>query len=230
VPPGLLILAALDLESRALAAALGLSRVSKTSFASPNGSANSSSAGSGPFIELHTIGIRATSMPGTLSSTAPILLAGLAGGLDPTLRTGDLIVEGCTPDLAAKISAKCGRIHTANRIIGAPHEKTDLFRQTGACAVDMESAIVRAAAASLNRPLYTIRAICDPADMSLGQALTDCVDEFGHPRAVPLAKNLLRHPSLIPTLLRLHTASQAALKSLASGVSRFVAEFEQSQS
>lgn len=206
----LVILAALDLESRAIARALGLRRVSPECFGLGGGG-----------VQVWTIGMRGVEAPEGLglSGGGPFLLAGLGGGLDPALRTGDLVVDGETADVVAAIGARSGRVHTADRVVGSVGEKAELFRRTGAAVVDMETDVVRAAAGGR---VVTLRAVCDPAEVALSPALAGCVDAFGRPRAGRLASEVARRPSLVVELLRLRRLSSAALESLGRGVERYV--------
>ena len=111
-----------------------------------------------------------------------IAIAGLCGGLDPSLRPGDVVcanelrfedgssvaVEG-SEQLAETLRrhglrARVGPIVSTDRIM-KPEERARL--NGGAIAVDMESAWL--AAAADGRPLAVVRGVVDPA----GRRLTD---------------------------------------------------------
>jgi hypothetical protein len=60
--------------------------------------------------------------------------------------------------------------------------KRALFDRTKALAVDMETAAVARAANQSGLPFFAFRIICDPANVSVPEALFRCVDEKGKPR------------------------------------------------
>jgi adenosylhomocysteine nucleosidase len=176
-----------------------------------------------PALEIHLVGIGATQMP-DLRHTPPngIIMAGLAGALYPALRIGDVVIDDCPAEFQPSGHFRTGKITASKKLVSTPLEKRLLFEQTGALAVDMESAVVRAAAAEQNLPFVSIRAISDTADESLDPAILGMVDSFGQPRIIPLALALLRRPMLIPRLIRLGKSSNLAAKNLATVVHAIV--------
>src|SRR3954454_5641942 len=86
-----------------------------------------------PDVRVCVIGLRATRVPADVPRDAIHVLAGLAGGLDPALKVGDVVID------AADAAIATGRIHTSPHPITTPVEKAKLFRVTGARAVDMEA-------------------------------------------------------------------------------------------
>ena len=64
-------------------------------------------------VSIKVIGIGATRLPPIRASR--VILAGLAGGLDPELRTGDVIVEPYPPTLP--LGARGGRMHTSASLV-----------------------------------------------------------------------------------------------------------------
>ena len=103
----------------------------------------------------------------------PVVIAGLCGALDPSLRPGDLVVAAevrgdgepvrCETDLAEALGARVGPIVSVDRIAGRGEK--DALRETGALAVDMESYwLARGAGA---RPVAVVRAVVDRADRRL---------------------------------------------------------------
>jgi adenosylhomocysteine nucleosidase len=162
-----------------------------------------------PGVELTIIGIRAVRLPQQLQA-GTIIMAGFAGALDPSLRIGD-IVHDDPP----------GTIHTSTQIIATPADKAALFAQTGAKAVDMENAIVRAMADRLSIPFFGVRAISDTATDSLDPAILSFVDETGRLRPAALAKTVLQRPALIPQLNHLRLNSAIAGRTLANALRVF---------
>ena len=94
-----------------------------------------------------------------------MISTGLCGALDPALRLGDVVVSG------ARIEARApfvrGAVHSINRVAATAAEKRALRNQTGAIAVDMESAAVERKAAEWNIPYLCIRAVSDRAGDTL---------------------------------------------------------------
>jgi adenosylhomocysteine nucleosidase len=171
-----------------------------------------------PELRLHIIGIRGSLMqPQLFSKFDQIMLVGLAGGLNPDLKVGDVIVESIE-----KTPFRAGKIHTAENIVVRADEKQRLFRETGCDAVDMEGSIVRKAAESAGVPMMHIRAISDSADDAVPEKMMNWVNEVGEPRAGRIAADLALHPGQIPAMIRLGKNSNVALRSLAKAVRQIV--------
>ena len=88
--------------------------------------------------------------------------------------------------------------------------KRRLFAQTGAIAVDMESAGVLDAAQRNGLPAFVLRVIIDAAHVALPDAVLRRVDEFGDIDAPGLALDLARSPGQIPAVVRLACAARRA--------------------
>ncbi|MDB5173731.1 MAG: nucleoside phosphorylase [Phycisphaerales bacterium] len=149
-------------------------------------------------------------------------MAGLAGGLDPSLRVGDVVIDDCPPGLAVEVSHRPGRIHSGGAVIATTSQKATLFAQTRALAVDMETATVRAAAQRQGVPFLAIRAISDASDDVLDPAVLKLVDAFGRPRPIAIAATLVRRPGLATYLKRLGASSQLAADNLGKAVAGIV--------
>jgi adenosylhomocysteine nucleosidase len=176
-------------------------------------------------VEIHVIGIRAKRLPGGPfggESLRGIILAGFGGALDPSLQIADVVVDGLTDESDGGGAFRCGRIHMARELISTPTEKSALFRQSGALAVDMEGEAVRALAKSWGVPFLHVRAISDAAGDSLDPAILGFVNEVGRVRAGALMMGLLRRPGLIPHLVRLGRNSGRAGRRLGEVVGQLV--------
>ena len=94
-----------------------------------------------------------------------IISTGLCGALDPALRVGDIVVSGTPFDAPA--TCVLGAVHSIDRVAVTAAEKRTLRNQTGAIAVDMETAAIRNKAAEWNLPFLCIRAVSDRAGDTL---------------------------------------------------------------
>jgi adenosylhomocysteine nucleosidase len=149
-----------------------------------------------------------------------LLSFGLAGGLDPALPPGALviprIVRAGGHDLLADAElisrlggATCEMLCDSTQVVADAAAKRALFRTTGAAAVDLESGAVALAAERQGLPFAVLRAVCDPATRTLPPAAMIALDRSGGIRAARVAMSVLRAPAQIPALLAL--ARDAAL-------------------
>ena len=173
-------------------------------------------------VSIEVIGIGARYLPPISGALSRVILAGLAGGLDPELRTGDVIVEPYPATLP--LGARGGRVHCSTSLIGTAAEKAALFASTGAACVDMESAIVRRATDGAGVPLTVVRAVLDPADQPLPHYLLKLTNSRGRLRPVALAVLLMRRPRVMGELMRLRRSSRLALAALGDAVRDLLAD------
>jgi adenosylhomocysteine nucleosidase len=99
-----------------------------------------------------------------------MISTGLCGSLDPALRLGDVVVSGSAHIEAptdTRVPFTRGAVHTIDHVAVTAAEKRTLRNQTGAIAVDMESAAVERKAAEWNVPYLCIRAVSDRAGDTL---------------------------------------------------------------
>lgn len=175
-------------------------------------------------LDFRTIGIRAVRMP-DLATLAPIrclILCGLAGGLDPSLRIGDIIVD-CDNSFPWPTSTfRRAAIHTSTELIRTPEDKRSSFARTGAAAVDMEQSLVRAAALSLAIPFIGIRSISDTAEDALDPIILNWIDVVGTPRPAVIARDMLLRPRSWGAARRLARDSKPALRTLGEAVATIV--------
>ena len=135
-------------------------------------------------------GAIATAMDYTLEHLNPTLFIniGYAGGLDPTLGVGDLIIattvinerdethfdiEKEWIEKAKKVAGKAelkhqtGKLVTVKKSVDDPHQKAFLGTRFEAAAVDMESSAMAKKATEHKIPFMVVRSILDPLDMEL---------------------------------------------------------------
>jgi adenosylhomocysteine nucleosidase len=162
-----------------------------------------------------------------------LLSFGIAGGLDPKLPPGTLVLAravigphgtrfDCDPNWRGMVCSDArGRIEfTDGSIAGRDSPvlgqagKAKLFRESGAIAVDMESHAVARAAKEKNVPFLALRAIADPARRDVPDWVMIGVDSAGRTRIAPVLAKLLFRPWEIPRLLELAKDQKAALRAL----------------
>jgi hopanoid-associated phosphorylase len=161
-----------------------------------------------------------------------LLSFGLAGGLAPQLRPGACLV-------ASEIVSPAGRLAThphwsrnllkafpqavGGPILGhaapvmAPAVKHDLWQQTGAHAVDMESHIVAQAAATHGLPMVAVRVVADPAHRALPSSALAGMRPDGRTDAIAVLRSLRSQPRELPALIRTALDARAARASLLRG-------------
>jgi adenosylhomocysteine nucleosidase len=160
---------------------------------------------------------------------------GMAGGLDPTLDAGAILLptevigsdrqsfntapawrDRLSRAVAAFAPVRSGRLLTSARAIGSVADKAELFRTTGAAAVDMESAAVGEVAARHQLPFIAVRVVVDGATDVLPRAVTAAADNEGHLQIWRLIGALALAPNELAPLIRLARRYRAANRSLAA--------------
>ncbi|MCX7868594.1 MAG: hypothetical protein N2322_01465 [Terrimicrobiaceae bacterium] len=125
---------------------------------------------------------------------AVCVLAGLAGGLRPSLRAGDVLLE--PPGSQAPAGFRQGRVLTCDALASTPPEKLRLWQSTGADVCDLETAHFRSVARECGFPLWSLRVVSDDAREELaapGHLL--CHPGTGRTKLDALACWLLTRPS-----------------------------------
>ncbi|HYL71338.1 MAG TPA: purine and other phosphorylase-like protein, family 1 [Candidatus Dormibacteraeota bacterium] len=147
---------------------------------------------------------------------------GMAGGLDPDLGTGTLLLpsEVVSPEgevlrtasdwrerlcaaLAAARPVCAGRLLTCREPLGTAADKASAFRRTGAAAVDMESFAVAEVAARGGLPFVALRVIVDAAADAVPRALLAVAAGTGAVQVWRLLGGLARAPADLAALSRL---------------------------
>ena len=139
---------------------------------------------------------------------------GLAGGLDPALRPGALLVPATVlaedgrwdadPILTARLGGPTpGALFGDGAILATAAAKAALHARTGAVAVDLESAAVARIAARHGMPFAVLRAVCDPAGRGLPRAALAALDGQGRIGPLRVAAAIVARPGDIPGLIAL---------------------------
>jgi adenosylhomocysteine nucleosidase len=156
--------------------------------------------------------------------------AGIAGGLDPALRPGTLILprevvgpEGVYPvdsawhgELAGQLGGviEQGRLLGVDVVIDGASAKAALAKRHNARAVDMESHAVARVAAEARLPFLVVRAIADPVGRTIPHAAMCAIGPDGRIRPGVALGALALRPWEFVALLRLAADERAAFRSL----------------
>lgn len=146
---------------------------------------------------------------------------GVAGGLDPDLAPGTLVLPGSVVwpgggcALATPWPGAGGICAGSDTMVLTAQEKSRLRAQTGGLCVDMETHRVAEVAAAAGVPVAAIRVVGDPAGRDLPDLVRGALGPDGHPRIGPVLRGLLRRPGQLPGLLRLRADTNLALARLA---------------
>jgi adenosylhomocysteine nucleosidase len=174
---------------------------------------------------VQVIGVGARALPEQnlpWERVAGIVLAGFAGGLDPALKVGDVVVEGITAEAAESLSLRNAALHTVSELTCTAEQKATLRRATGAAAVEMEGAVVREFARVVGVRFVQVRAISDVTDEGVDARLLRGIDCFGRVKVRAMTGMILRHPAVLRGLLQLGANARVAGRQLADAVVRLV--------
>ncbi|MET0277252.1 MAG: phosphorylase [Pseudorhodoplanes sp.] len=161
-----------------------------------------------------------------------VLSFGLAGGLSPDLKSGDVVVashvlhgderygadqrwhDAILRTVDNQIRIKLGSISGSAEVVTRAADKSSLHAQTGAIAIDMESHIAAAYAARHRLPFAAIRAIGDSSSRNLPALATDALREDGSVDIVKVMRGLAANPAQMPALAMAGIDSERAFASL----------------
>jgi adenosylhomocysteine nucleosidase len=176
---------------------------------------------------------------GLLREGADALISfGIAGALAPSLAPGGLLVPRAVMDdrgtrYAVDDAWRTQIVDTLRRadmpvegrdLLGAseaaasPARKAELYRITGAVAVDLESHLVAAVAARAGKPFIVLRAVSDSAKQALPDAAIHGLAPNGKPALGRVLLSVARDPLQIPALIRLASDTRRALDALGSAL------------
>ena len=167
------------------------------------------------------------------TSVRGVISFGVAGGLDPSLKSGDIVVAtevmaGDTRWLAglsfteAQIASIAlgrrrvvrGLLAGVEELVGASACKAALHSETGAAAVDMESHIAAAYAAEAGIPFDALRVISDPAHRALPVVARKAIKPNGDLDLVRIMGSVVRNPRSLRALVSTGIDFNRALRSL----------------
>jgi hypothetical protein len=151
-----------------------------------------------------------------------ILSCGVAGALDPSLRPGDVVIDG-DEALVARLhavlpDASLGKVVGGDTIVARAVDKRAMAERSGGIAVDMETHVASRVAARTGSPFGVVRAITDTAEDDLPPgALVGMRPDGGMALCAVLA-SLARHPGQLPALIRTGRQADRAFAALAEAM------------
>ena len=161
-----------------------------------------------------------------------IVALGFAGGLDPTLKVGDLVTATqiqeesgppieCDREMLARVQTIASEVgcrllpaYTSRRPVCTSAEKLDLFDRTGASFVTMEDYYFAKEASRLGVPFISIRAVVDTADQFVPPQMADIGGGSVTSQAISGASYAVTHPWDLPALIALRSGASKATDTL----------------
>lgn len=174
----------------------------------------------------------ANALDNAAPGAAGIVSFGVAGGLQPGLKPGDIRIADAIvspdgtrtatdPAWASSLLGKLSDMRATSATFAAVDlpladvaGKAALHRATGASLVDMESHIVARAAVRHGLRLAGLRAVTDPSDRSLPHAATVGMRADGKVDLAAILLSLGRNPGQLPGLIRTGLEARAAFAAL----------------
>jgi nucleoside phosphorylase len=167
---------------------------------------------------------------------AACISSGLAGGLKPSLKKGDIVAARFVGSLYGgghvganskliKVAEECGAkivntCTTSRQVVGQAQFKRAMGEFSD--IVEMESFKIMSAVTGPQIPAITIRAISDTVDEDLLLDFSRVLDQSGRVLKRQLALQLARYPHQIPALIRFGRESQRAAGGLADFLDRYL--------
>lgn len=167
------------------------------------------------------------------STIRGVISFGVAGGLDPSLKPGDIVLAtevvagdgrwlaglSLNEEVVASVGLRRRRIIRgglagAEEVVAAQARKAALWLQTGAAAVDMESHIAAAYAAEAGLPFAALRVISDSAHRSLPTLAKSAIRPDGKIDLRKIFSGLVRNPWAVSALVSTGLDFNRALRSL----------------
>lgn len=157
-----------------------------------------------------------------------MISAGACGALSPALGEGTLVIPeavltsngdryettrvmGFTPR---------GALLSVGQVVASAEEKARLWLETGALAVDMESAAILEWARARRRPALVVRAVSDTAGQTVNAELAGLVDRDGRVQPLRAVRVAVTRPRILREAMALRNGLDAALSVVAAALGR----------
>jgi len=158
-----------------------------------------------------------------------IVSLGIAGALAPLRQVGDAVIAShvvtglehyaCDPAWSRVLRTRLPEAHSVvmagvDAPAGHMGAKKDLFRETGAHAVDMESHIAARFAVERGIPFVVLRVISDDCHRTLPPAALERLSLKGNPRIWAITRSMWREGGQLRELIRTAREAGVAFKTL----------------
>jgi adenosylhomocysteine nucleosidase len=191
-----------------------------------------------PHLNLHVSGVganrgRAAALHAIGQGAKALVSWGTAGGLDTHLPPGRLVLPDRLIDpqqrifpvdsawrnqlhasLAPVMSVSRGTLLQVKEIVTGTAAKHQLFTQSRAVAIDMESAAIAAVALQEGARFIAVRSVVDTSDCAIPPWLSTSLNTLGEVRHAALLRRLCYQPSRIFALVQLARAFSVAKSAL----------------
>ena len=167
------------------------------------------------------------------TSIRGVISFGVAGGLDPALRTGTVVLAtevmaagriwSASEQLSAELLAGSGvgnqtvvrgGLVGVEKVVTGQAGKAALRSEFGASAVDMESHIAAEFAVMAGLPFAALRVVSDPAHRALPEIATTAIKPNGDVDLRKVLRGIARNPFVIRALVSTGRDFNRALRSL----------------
>ncbi len=159
-----------------------------------------------------------------------VILAGIAGGLNPELETGHSLVADAVIDEAGlqrvpplRLDKQGGVICTCDSLCSTPEAKARLRDGTGADAVDMESIYFAKLAEERGWKWGVIRGISDDCSSSLPSNCSTWMDAGGRTRPWKIIQSILADPKISVQLPGLQRSATRAMQAVGASLVQLLA-------
>jgi hopanoid-associated phosphorylase len=167
------------------------------------------------------------------STIRGVISFGVAGGLDPDLKSGAVVIatevmagdrrwiaaESLSDELIAgagigRQTVYRGGLVGVEKVVTGQAGKAALRSETGAAAVDMESHIAADFAHAAGLPFAALRVVSDPAHRALPELATSAIKPNGDVDLRKVMRGIARNPMVIRALVSTGRDFNRALRSL----------------
>jgi adenosylhomocysteine nucleosidase len=164
------------------------------------------------------------------------IVSGFAGALKSSVKLGDVVAaesvqdhfsrqtEICDHDLlnhaAENGATRIATLLTTDHVVNTAVEKNRL--SAFAEAVDMESFAILHAANKKSVPTAVLRVISDSFDRDMPAELDTIMDPQGHVKITGVVRYVVKHPLIVPALVRLGRDSKSAAEALAQFLESYI--------